>query len=160
LPFEDAQWKALTHPYSLAVWILLPISILVVSLTHYVVLSSAQWQTLSKTDGQISVISMGSNTQKLIQTSQLPGKILNNFLIDLPVTLKIPDKIRKPMPLEMHITSKTSFLDSLLQTVASLLINKTGLEHKLEFHAASRVSAVALLTVPYNRGLELPVHII
>jgi hypothetical protein len=140
LPFEDAQWKALTRPYSLIVWILLPISILLVSLTHHIVLSSVNWQTQQKTDEQKPVISTTNNTQQLLNTSQLPGNNRSKFLQGPTFLEEFQEKIAKPMG--KHVTSKTSFVDSLLQTVASLLINKTGLEHKLEAQLASRVSSI------------------
>ena len=34
----------------------------------------------------------------------------------------------------------SSFVDSVLQTLASLLVNKTGMEQRLEIHLASRVN--------------------
>jgi hypothetical protein len=39
LPFEEAQWKALYLPFTLAVWLLLPLAILLVSLTNHLVLA-------------------------------------------------------------------------------------------------------------------------
>jgi hypothetical protein len=39
LPFEKAKWTALYRPFSLAVWLLLPLAVLLISLTNHAVLT-------------------------------------------------------------------------------------------------------------------------
>jgi hypothetical protein len=80
---------------------------------------------------------------------QLPREKLTRCSVALPNTYKfyketLEDATTKCRPQGIQVISKTSFLDSLLQTVASLLVNKTGMERRLEFHLATRVRSTVL----------------
>jgi hypothetical protein len=81
LPFEDAKWKALYQPFSLTVWLLLPLAVLLISLTNHLVLSA-------------------------LRTANEP---------------------------------ESSVVDSLLYSLAVLLLNMTTMEYRLKNYMASRV---------------------
>jgi hypothetical protein len=82
LPFEDAKWKALYQPFSLTVWLLLPLAVLLISLTNHLVLSA-------------------------LRTANEP---------------------------------ESSVVDSLLYSLAVLLLNMTTMEYRLKNYLASRVT--------------------
>jgi hypothetical protein len=129
------------------VWILLPISIFLVSSTHHVVLSSAFLWTRPTSDGRRSFVNTGNNAQQLFKNFQLPGKKFpaarTNFM-NMHKKI-IEDPTTNHLPQRTHVSSKTSFVDSLLQTIASLLVNKTGMEQRIEFYLASRVRIMKVL---------------